>query len=567
MNPVQIPGYELLGKLGEGGMAAVWKARQTRLNRVVAVKILRPLLTGTPGELERFKHEAMAAATLSHPNIVQVLDAGECDGHAYTVMEYIPGCTLADWLGARGPLDGKQALDIASDIAAALAYGWNQHRMVHCDIKPDNVLIHEAGTVKLADLGIAQMAGFTDIRVEDGFALGTPHYMSPEQAMHDRKTLDCRADIYSLGATLYHALTGLMPFQGHPMEKVLEQQVTGHLPDLIEINPAIGPAAAYLVEKMMARDPARRQQTWEEVQGDFERVRAGCQVLAPLPSGSLSTVRRHPDRRSPPAAAQPVQTPSRARSLIRLTMQDIRHIQQIRGHREGGLPRARQAATALAAAALVAYTYTALVSQGAWKAGHAKARAQEIAAVGDLFTAEVAPPVPEPVAPPPPGAASQQAFLETLKSIGKTPPSADGENPFLATPKPRTPRVRPPRPDPVAPAPAPEETVAVAAVDMPAEEEPAPPEPAEELPPQEWQDPTYKQAKGLLESAREKYGRALNDRKNATLWHSIEDDLFKAQTLLQGLRTHAPAEANVGDLYRQATKLLFDTHQVMRTLE
>jgi hypothetical protein len=547
VNPVQIPGYELLGKLGEGGMAAVWKARQIKLNRLVAVKILRPRLTERPEERERFRHEALATATLSHPNIVQVIDAGECDGRAYTVMEYVPGCTLADWLDTRPRLPERQVLDIASDLAAALAYGWNQHRMVHCDIKPDNVLLHEAGSVKLSDFGIAQMAGFTDIPVEAEFALGTPHYMSPEQATRDRRQLDCRADIYSLGATLYHALTGLMPFQGHPLEQVLEQQVTGYLPDLAEIVPELDPACAWLVEKMMARDPGLRQQTWEEVLADLERARAGTLVDRPLAQGGLSTVRRHPHRRRPPEGSAPPAA-ARARSFPRLSLGDLGQIRRLHDRREGGLPQARAAATALGALTLIAYAYTALFTTRV----HGVAR--PTAPVDDLLAH--AAPAPETPPPPPvvvPGAAAQQAFLDTLKALETPAAARDADHPHLAT---RSPAPPPPSvsdaasPGEVAPAPPP----------VPAEPEPPPP-------PAEWRDPTYLQAKQLLAGARQQYAAALHDRQNRARWHALENDLRSAQTLLQGLRIHAPPEAGVGDLLRDVNKLLFDAHQVMRVLE
>lgn len=587
MNAVQIPGYELLDKLGEGGMAAVWKARQTRLNRIVAVKILRARISEKPGELERFKHEAMAAANLNHANVVQVIDAGEHEGRAYTVMEYIAGCNLADWLDARGPLEPAQALDIATDAAHALAYGWNQHRMVHCDIKPENILLHESGVVKIADLGIAQMAGFTDVRVEDGYALGTPHYMSPEQAMHDRRTLDCRADIYSLGATLHHMLTGAMPFAAVPMEKVLEQQVRGFLPDLAELRPGLPPGLPWLVERLLAREPAHRHQSWEEVLTDMELVRGGFQIQNPLRTDGLSTMRRHPSRPPAPVSTAPAPKPARGKSLIRLSMQDQQQISEIHGRHGGGLNQARTAATVLAGVVFAAYAYTGFVSAAAWQDSRPRALpAEEPAEVAglpagtgagnDLFSAPQAPPVPDPADLPKPGAEGQRKFLETLKAMegrGQNAGANTNDNPFLAQRQPRRPRpertntvaavtqapagnsATSPGPDPFA------EEAALAA-----ETAPAPAViPAE--PPREWNDPTYRQARELLKRAQETYGRAMADRKNVALWRSVEADVIKAQTLFQGLRSYAPPEADVNDLYRQATKILFDVHQVMRVLE
>lgn len=293
-SPIEIPGHEFFEKIGEGGMATVWKARQDKLDRIVAVKILRERIEPGSQSYESFLYEARAAANMLHPSIVQVIDAGEVDGYAYYIMEYVPGGTLADHVTRSGAIPEPDVLKIAKDVAEALHYGWEDHHTIHCDIKPDNLLQHRNGRIKVADLGLAQVMG-DGFQVEDGMTIGTPNYFSPEQALV-LDNIDCRSDIYALGATLYHLATGVLPFKGLPPVDVAEQQVHGSLTDPIELNPRLSPSMCYLLEKMMAKKPEYRHRNWQEVLTDISRLQEGNQMVQPLPAMGLSTIERSTKR-------------------------------------------------------------------------------------------------------------------------------------------------------------------------------------------------------------------------------------------------------------------------------
>ncbi|MFO1523890.1 MAG: protein kinase [Kiritimatiellia bacterium] len=297
-----IPGFEDLEPLGQGGTATVWKARQTRLQRTVAIKILRRNLRGNSDDLARFLHEARAAAAIIHPNLVQVIDAGEYDGMVYTVMEYVPGSSVADLLAVRKIFDETDTLAIATDLAAALDSCWRHHRMIHSDIKPGNILIHSNGTIKLADMGLASLGGMADSPLEEGMTLGTPNFMPPEQATGGRAA-DCRSDIYSLGATMYQMLTGVVPFGDRTPDEAMRGQVNGQVEDPWVLNPAISPSCALLVEKWMARKPDDRPADWVAALADLAEVKSGRPPPRSHPAAGLSTVRRARTRPLPPGSA------------------------------------------------------------------------------------------------------------------------------------------------------------------------------------------------------------------------------------------------------------------------
>lgn len=215
-----LPGYEILNKLGAGGMATVWRARQVSLDRDVAIKVLSAVVKGED-DIRRFEEEARSAAKLKHQGIVQVYDANVSGDSSYIVMEYISGYTVGEWVRKKGRLSEDDALSVAECVADALRYAWEREGLIHCDIKPDNVMVDGDGTVKVADLGLARtMRAIGKAEVADEI-LGTPAYISPEQAM-GLVDLDCRADIYSLGAMLYHLLTGRFMFQGLSDDEALE---------------------------------------------------------------------------------------------------------------------------------------------------------------------------------------------------------------------------------------------------------------------------------------------------------------------------------------------------------
>jgi serine/threonine protein kinase len=239
---IDIPGYEITELIGRGGMASVWKARQVSLDRIVAIKILGASFSDESSDVARFHEEARHAAQLRHHGIVQVIDAGAHAGLYYFIMEFVDGYTIGEWLRRKGVLSEGDALAVAECVADAMAYAWDECRMVHCDIKPDNILVDADGAVKIADLGLSRTLNAmskVDVEQEED-VLGTPMYMSPEQARAE-DGLDCRADMYSLGAMLYELVTGKRLFPGIDAEEIMTQQCSGQAPAPHELNREISP--------------------------------------------------------------------------------------------------------------------------------------------------------------------------------------------------------------------------------------------------------------------------------------------------------------------------------------
>jgi serine/threonine-protein kinase len=258
--------YRLEAKLGSGGMSTVYLARDETLDRAVAVKVMHREMSEQPEQLERFRQEARAVAKLSNPNVVAVIDAGEDGGHPYIVFEYVKGETLKQRISRIGALDTQEALAYAVEIARGLSVA-HARQMVHRDIKPQNVLIDEEGRAKLTDFGISrqlEQEGMT----ATGRVLGTTDYVAPEQAMG--RDVDPRSDIYSLGVVLYEMLVGQVPFHADSQVGVAMKHVNEELPDVQRRRPEVSAAAALVVERCTAKDPAERYQTIDEVTDDLE---------------------------------------------------------------------------------------------------------------------------------------------------------------------------------------------------------------------------------------------------------------------------------------------------------
>jgi len=306
LSKFEIPGFEILEKIGSGGMATVWKARQISLDRTVAIKVLSSHLSGEAEDVERFKKEAQAEAKLKHPGIVQVYDASVDAGSCYIVMEYVDGYTIGDWVRRKKRLSEEDALLVAGYVADALAYAWETAGIIHCDIKPDNVLIDADGTPKVTDLGLARTINAMKVERVSDEVMGTPAYMSPEQ-IQGITDLDCRTDIYSLGAMLYHLVTGTMLFQGEPDDVVMEKQLTGSVPSPLKYNDKLSPAICGLIEKMMAKDRNHRYMDWLAVRSDIARAKRHLQPVEPLVEAGLSTAAHTPLPKvlKIPAAARP----------------------------------------------------------------------------------------------------------------------------------------------------------------------------------------------------------------------------------------------------------------------
>lgn len=253
--------YELIEKIGEGGMAVVYKARCTYLDRWVAVKILRDQYASNPDFLNRFQREARAAAKLAHPNIVSIYDVGEDQGRHFIVMEYVQGQNLKDYLRHRGSLTSLAVAEVGRQVAAALGHA-HQRGIVHRDIKPHNLLITPEGQVKVTDFGIAQAAAASSL-TETGVVLGSVHYFSPEQARGE--AVDARSDIYALGVVMYELLTGRLPFEGDSPIAIALRHLDTEPPALEELCPKLPANLCQIVMKAMAKNPTYRYQTAGEL--------------------------------------------------------------------------------------------------------------------------------------------------------------------------------------------------------------------------------------------------------------------------------------------------------------
>jgi serine/threonine protein kinase len=265
----QIPGYQLLGMLGQGAMGGVFKARQLSMDRLVAIKVLMGRYISNPKFLERFRREARLAAKLSHNNIVQAIDVASIGNVHYLVMEYVEGNSIQQELDSGRKFGEKEAIEIVLQIARAIDHA-HRRGLIHRDIKPANILLTKDGIAKLADLGTAREIGDVSLaRTEKGMTIGTPFYIAPEQVA-GKAGIDGRADIYSLGATLYHMVTGRPPFPGPGVEAVLKAHLQQPLTPPQELNPELTPVIGHVIGMMMAKSRRMRYQTPEGLIIDLE---------------------------------------------------------------------------------------------------------------------------------------------------------------------------------------------------------------------------------------------------------------------------------------------------------
>jgi len=273
---LEIPGYQILDKLGKGSMGIVYKGRQIAVDRIVAVKILLDALAQNKEFIKRFDREAKIAAKLSHNNIVNAIDAGEVNGYHYFVMEYVEGSTIKDALDKGEVFDEKSALNIVLAVAEALKHA-HERGLIHRDIKPENVILTKDGKVKLADLGLARLTADEKWAMsEAGMAIGTPYYISPEQ-VRGQVDVDIRADIYSLGATLYHMVTGRVPYEGETSSEVMRKHVDKNAmfvpPD--HINTSLSSGMGVVVETMMAKNRENRYRNPDDLILDLKCLLQG----------------------------------------------------------------------------------------------------------------------------------------------------------------------------------------------------------------------------------------------------------------------------------------------------
>lgn len=270
----QIPGFQILSKIGQGAMAVVFKAKQLSLDRIVAIKVLPKRLSENAEFVERFYREGRAAARLNHPYIVQAYDVGESNGYHYFVMEYIDGDTIYDRITGDRPMEESHALSIIIQCARALGHAHSQG-LIHRDVKPKNIMLTKSNDVKLADMGLAREVGdYATAAAEAGRAYGTPYYISPEQ-IRGEINIDCRADIYALGATFYHMVAGKVPFDGSTPSAVMHKHLKEPLVPPDHLNNKLSSGIGEIIEVMMAKSPEDRYPSTEELLADLEAVARG----------------------------------------------------------------------------------------------------------------------------------------------------------------------------------------------------------------------------------------------------------------------------------------------------
>lgn len=266
--------FELIHRVGMGGMGEVWKAKQETLNRIVALKILLPKLSGNELFVKRFLEEANMAGRLEHPNIITAYSAGCIANFHFLATSFVDGVELNTRLRIDNFIPEREALKIVKAVANALNYAWNEHRMIHRDVKPSNIMLDRHGIPRLMDFGISKIIDAeTDINPEREIC-GTAEYISPEQA-DISGNIDFRTDIYSLGITTFHLISGMVPFRGKSITETLEMQKTTPFPARESFKSNISSQCYRLIEIMTEKDPEMRHSSWDYVISDINLVLEG----------------------------------------------------------------------------------------------------------------------------------------------------------------------------------------------------------------------------------------------------------------------------------------------------
>ncbi len=537
MKTPNIPGYEIVDRIADGGMATVWKAKQLSLDRLVALKVLDADRISAGADVSRFQAEAKAAASLRHHGLCEIFDAGEIDGLVYYVMEYVAGFSVHQLLTRKGDLPEKQALMIAKGVAEILQKMWENHRVIHCDIKPANILIDHEGTIRVTDLGLARAIGRVTADVDKGYLVGTPNYMSPEQA-GGVEDLDYRTDVYALGATLYHMLTGLMPFAQADDETAAQCHQTDFIADPQVLNAEVSNGAAFLVEKMMRKDRRERYTGWDDVIRDIEEVQAGRLPRGELGPEGSSTVKRTDVRDSATRAEQSHMRPAQ---IPRSASQPAPKKPALRRATPSAAGAVRGQGKGLKVAASPTESSPASTRER-WSGQAGKTAALLLIVAGAYAGAFYL------IQPRPP---SQP--VEAVGAVEEVPaPRAE-----VADPAPARPR----------PAPAPTRPVAeprqAAPVTRPVREQP--PAANEAVPEQPettevWDHPDYVRAMRLLREADALFQQFLQDRDQDVL-AEVEPMCRRAISLLEAVRAEAPPQARVGERIRQSYQLISNSRQ------
>jgi serine/threonine protein kinase len=295
--------YQLLEKLGEGGMGSVFRARHRSTGQIVAIKIIAPEMTANSVLVERFKQEYRTAKGLDHPHLVKAIDFGFDGSQLYMVVEYVDGCSLGDRIETEQRLQESEAVSIVVQIADALDLA-HRHKIIHRDVKPDNILMDSTGDAKLIDLGLAKNLGADLDLTRPLSGLGTPNFMAPEQ-FADAKRADARCDIYSLGATLYMAITGELPFQGKTNLNIVKLKMQDNFTPTRKLTPAVSEHVDEAIRRSMIADPRKRYSSCLE-------------FIAALTSKPTTRSNGAESGSGPGVAAKPSRTPER-RAAVRFS--------------------------------------------------------------------------------------------------------------------------------------------------------------------------------------------------------------------------------------------------------
>ena len=525
--PPDLPGYEIQRLLGAGGTSTVWLARQLSLDRVVAIKILSPKLLADESARAQFQKEARAAARLSHAAIVRILDFGEHAGRLYYVMEFVDGTNLATWLVENQRMAHGEVLKLADIIAGALDTVWRETSLIHCDIKPGNILLGNDGAVKLTDLGLARIAGAAATREPSACIEGTPTYIAPEQI--EGREPDCRSDIYSFGLTLYHLLTGKPPFEGRSLDEVLEAQQSDYLPDPCEILPRLPVAIGWLLAKMTAKDPAKRPAAWADVLKDLHQIKAGKAPLPPYPADDESTILLNP-RHRPGARANTLNLSAAAKKAIALSGNEALLGKQKRG------PAYSPSSSGGGFLRFVLFLlFTAAILGAVWTFGF-KDHPERIAQIKAAFQGRrILPPAEKPAV----------VVGGTVRNAGEIPAEPAPAAPADALP--------------VAPAPAAEPA-------LPPEPEPLSASTGT-VTPGAWNHPGFIQAANLFNQTLESYKQVLKkpDPQDPALTGIIADAQYAA-LLFETIKSQAPAAVPVMLYANQCYQLVNDARRARLTL-
>ena len=305
----QLGHFTLLEEIGHGGMGTVCKALDLSLNRHVAIKLLSEEFASNPEFVASFLREARNAAAVSHPHIVQVHFVGEADGQVYVVMELLHGRTLADIIKKDGPLDEEQALQIATEVAEALRAAYQTNQMIHGDIKPSNIFVTSEHVAKVLDFGLAKLANSEHVQV--GEIWGSPYYISPERV--SGKAEDFRSDVYSLGATLFHALTGQPPFDAPTPEELSVKRLNEKAPPARELRPALTAETEQVVVKLLSKSALMRVRDYDQL---LEWLREAKSAATAKRLG----IHVHTGKRTPRTPSAPEPIPDTTRRTLWMTI-------------------------------------------------------------------------------------------------------------------------------------------------------------------------------------------------------------------------------------------------------